>query len=150
MIDKAYIKDSFSKVFKALNTAIWTKKVICSCQDDYGLIDPECPYCNGSGYIQDSTVIEADVQELKGDERIVVDAGILNTGDIIVRTIADNDIKIDDFITYQDKTYQVKYVILDQLGVFIQVGAHRVVSSLIVKDEAIKLLSYSYGGHESA
>ncbi len=126
IIDKEFIKSSFGEIFGALNSVVWVQKTVCSCQDEYGITDPDCSLCNGTGYIETSTVIEADVQELKGDERIVTDAGILNAGDIIVRTADDNKLKVDDLITYNDKTYQVKYVILDQLGVFIQVGAHKI------------------------
>jgi len=160
LIDKEFIKSSFAEIFEALNSVVWTKKTICSCQDAYGIADPDCSYCSGTGYIKASSIIEADVQELKGDERIVVDAGILNAGDIIVRTTVDNKLRVDDFITYNAKTYEVKYVILDQLEVFIQVGAHKTASTLIVSDEAVrlisydiksktevtKLMSYSYGG----
>jgi hypothetical protein len=142
LIDKEFIKSSFAEIFEALNSVIWTKKTICSCQDTYGIADPDCFYCSGTGYIETSSIIEADIQELKGDERIAVDAGILNAGDIVVRTTVDNKIKVDDLITHKSKTYQVKYVILDQLEVFIQVGAHKTTSS-ITQDEAVRLISYN-------
>jgi len=160
IIDKEFIKSSFEEIFKALNSVVWVQKEICTCQDEYGITDPDCSLCNGTGYIETLTIIEADVQELKGDERIVTDAGILNAGDIIVRTTADNKLKVDDLISYNSKIYQVKYVILDQLEVFIQVGAHKTVLPPLIEDEATrampynftskteveKLISYSYGG----
>jgi len=126
LIDKEFIKSSFAEIFKNMNSVSWVKKSICVCLDDYGIPDPECTKCNGTGYTTTSTTIEADVQELKGDERIVIDAGILNAGDIIVRTSFDNGLKVDDLITHNSKSYQIKYVVLDQLEVFIQAGAHKI------------------------
>ena len=123
--DKEIIKSSFEEIFENLNTVTWVTKTVCDCQDSYGIADPDCTDCDGTGYAETSTTIEADVQELKGDERIIVDAGSLNAGDIVIRTSFDNNLKVDDLITYNSKTYEIKYVVLDQLEVFIQAGAHK-------------------------
>ncbi len=125
-IDRDYIKSSFEEIFEAMNTVVWVRKTLCSCQDNYGIAEPDCPHCDGTGSIETQNTIFADVQELKGDERIVVDAGVLNAGDIIVRTTADNPLKVDDLIIYNSKTYQIVYHRLDQLGTFIQAGAHKI------------------------
>jgi len=126
LIDKEFIKSSFAEIFENMNSVSWVTRVDCDCVDDYGIPDPDCTKCKGTGYTTTSTTIEADVQELKGDERIVVDAGILNAGDIIIRTSFDNGLKVDDLIAHNSKSYQIKYVVLDQLEVFIQAGAHKI------------------------
>ena len=126
VIDKEYIKNSVAEVLSAINSISIVTKSNCSCIDSYGIPDPKCKLCNGLGYTTSSNSINADVQELRGDEKIVTDAGILNAGDIIVRIPINNSIKLNDIITYNSKNYEVKYLKTDQLGSYVEVGGHKI------------------------
>lgn len=125
-INKEQIKRDFEAIFGALNSISWLTKTACSCIDDYGIPDPNCSFCGGSGYTETTKAIQADVETLKGDERIAVDAGILNAGDLVVRTSIDNEIKVGDKLTYNSQSYEVRYVTIDQLKIYYEIGAHKI------------------------
>lgn len=126
IIDKTYIKNSVAEVLSAINSISINVKTACTCIDDYGIADPNCKLCDGLGYTIKDTTISADVQELRGDERIVVDSGILNAGDILVRIPISNSVELNDIITYNSQNYQIKYIKIDQLGTYYEVGGHKV------------------------
>lgn len=126
IIDKTYIKNSVAEVLSAINSISINVKTACDCIDAYGIADPACELCGGLGYTLKNTTIAADVQELRGDERIVVDSGILNAGDILVRIPISNSIELNDIITYNSQNYQVKYIKIDQLGTYYEVGGHKI------------------------
>lgn len=126
IIDKTYIKNSVAEVLSAINSISINVKTVCTCIDSYGIADPACELCGGLGYTIDDTTVTADVQELRGDERIVVDSGILNAGDILVRIPISNSIELNDIITYNSQNYQVKYIKIDQLGTYYEVGGHKI------------------------
>ena len=126
IIDKTYIKNSVAEVLSAINSISINAKTACTCIDDYGIADPNCKLCDGLGYTIRGTTISADVQELRGDERIVVDSGILNAGDIIVRIPISNSVELNDIITYNSQNYQIKYIKIDQLGTYYEVGGHKI------------------------
>lgn len=126
VIDKTYIKNSVAEVLSAINSISINTKTACSCIDDYGIPSPTCVLCGGLGYTMKGTTVSVDVQELRGDERIVVDSGILNAGDILVRIPISNSVKLEDTITYNSQDYQIKYIKIDQLGSYYEVGGHKV------------------------
>jgi len=126
IIDKTYIKNSVAEVLSAINSISINVKTACTCIDDYGIADPTCELCDGLGYTIRGTTISADVQELRGDERIVVDSGILNAGDILVRIPISNSVELNDIITYNSQNYQIKYIKIDQLGTYYEVGGHKI------------------------
>jgi hypothetical protein len=126
IIDKTYIKNSVAEVLSAINSISINVKTACTCIDDYGIADPACELCDGLGYTIRDTTISADVQELRGDERIVVDSGILNAGDIIVRIPISNSVELNDIITYNSQNYEIKYIKIDQLGTYYEVGGHKI------------------------
>ena len=126
IIDKTYIKNSVAEVLSAINSISINVKTACDCIDDYGIADPACTICGGLGYTLTDTTIAADVQELRGDERIVVDSGILNAGDILVRIPISNSVELNDIITYNSQNYEIKYIKIDQLGTYYEVGGHKV------------------------
>ena len=126
IIDKTYIKNSVAEVLSAINSISINAKTACTCIDDYGIADPNCKLCDGLGYTIRGTTISADVQELRGDERIVVDSGILNAGDILVRIPISNSVELNDIITYNSQNYQIKYIKIDQLGTYYEVGGHKI------------------------
>ena len=126
IIDKTYIKNSVAEVLSAINSISINVKTACDCIDDYGIADPACTICGGLGYTLKNTTIAADVQELRGDERIVVDSGILNAGDILVRIPISNSVELNDIITYNSQNYEIKYIKIDQLGTYYEVGGHKV------------------------
>ena len=126
VINKTYIKNSVAEVLSAINSISVIVKTTCTCIDDYGIPDPTCELCGGLGYTTNSTTVSADVQELRGDERIVVDSGILNAGDILVRIPISNSVGLNDIITYNSRNYEIKYIKIDQLGSYYEVGGHKV------------------------
>jgi len=126
IIDKTYIKNSVAEVLSAINSISINAKTACTCIDSYGIADPTCELCDGLGYTIRGTTISADVQELRGDERIVVDSGILNAGDILVRIPISNSVELNDIITYNSQNYQIKYIKIDQLGTYYEVGGHKI------------------------
>jgi len=126
LINKTYIKNSVSEVLSAINSISINTKTVCTCVDTYGIADPNCELCDGLGYTMKGTTVSADVQELRGDERIVVDAGILNAGDILVRIPISNSVTLEDTITYNSQVYEIKYIKIDQLGSYYEVGGHKV------------------------
>ena len=126
IIDKTYIKNSVAEVLSAINSISINVKTPCSCIDDYGIADPACVICGGLGYTITDTTISADVQELRGDERIVVDSGTLNAGDILVRIPISNSVELNDIITYNSQNYEIKYIKIDQLGTYYEVGGHKI------------------------
>ena len=126
IIDKTYIKNSVAEVLSAINSISINAKTVCTCIDSYGIADPACELCGGLGYTLKKTTVAADVQELRGDERIVVDSGILNAGDILARIPISNSIELNDIITYNSQNYQVRYIKIDQLGTYYEVGGHKI------------------------
>jgi len=113
-------------LFTALNSINWSTKTTCTCIDAYGIPDPDCSLCDGIGYTETTKAIQADVETLKGDERIVTDAGILNAGDLVVRTSVDNEVKVGDKLSYNSQDYEVRYVTIDQLQIYYEIGAHKI------------------------
>ena len=124
--DRERIKFDFENIFNSLNTVTWESRVNCQCLDSYGIPNPECLICSGSGYTETSNTINADVEVLKGDERIIVEAGLLKAGDIIVRTSIDNNIAVGDRLTYNSQDYEVRFVSPDQLEVYYEIGGHKI------------------------
>lgn len=120
--EKAAFKASISDIFSSLNSVSWKKRTECECKDEYGVFDPECKTCNGTGTTETSKTIAADVQEITGDERIAIEAGILKRGDLIVRTLTTNQVKVGDIITHSSKDYEVKFVKPDQIEAYLAVG----------------------------
>lgn len=124
--DRERIKLDFVTIFKSLNSLIWTAKTLCSCFDAYGIPNPKCELCSGTGYIETMNTIDADIEVLKGDERVIIEAGMLKAGDIIIRTSIDNKIKVGDKLTHNSQDYEVKFVSPDQLEVYYEVGGHKI------------------------
>lgn len=124
--DRERIKLDFENIFKSLNSLTWTAKTLCSCFDAYGIPNPECELCSGTGYIETMNTIDADIEVLKGDERVIIEAGMLKTGDIIIRTSIDNKIKVGDKLTHNSQDYEVRFVSPDQLEVYYEVGGHKI------------------------
>lgn len=120
--EKTAFKKAIGEVFAALNSVSWKTLKACTCMDSYGIPDPNCLLCGGDGVTENSTTISADVQEITGDERIAVEAGILERGDLIVRTLATNNVKVGDIITHSSKDYEVKFVRPDQIEAYIEIG----------------------------
>lgn len=97
-------------------------RTACTAIDSYGVHvgnagnNPlTCTTCGGDGFIETLTTFWPEVYIVKGDERIVVNAGILAQGDAILKvktgyTLATNDlIKIDS--TYYKRIHKVPDVI---------------------------------------
>jgi len=124
--DRERIKLDFENIFKSLNSLTWTAKALCSCFDAYGIPNPECELCSGIGYTETMNIIDADIEVLKGDERVIIEAGMLKAGDIIIRTSIDNKIKVGDKLTHNSQDYEVRFVSPDQLEVYYEVGGHKI------------------------
>lgn len=124
--DRERIKLDFENIFKSLNSLTWTTKTLCSCFDAYGIPNPKCELCSGTGYTETTNTIDADIEVLKGDERVIIEAGMLKAGDIIIRTSIDNKIKVGDKLTHNSQDYEVKFVSPDQLEVYYEVGGHKI------------------------
>jgi len=120
--EKLAFKDTMADIFSALNSVTLKSRTACTCKDDYGVFDPECKTCNGTGYTEKSKTIAADVQEITGDERIAIEAGILKRGDLVIRTLIDNQVQVGDTITHSGKDYEVKFVRPDQIEAYLEIG----------------------------
>ena len=150
--EKTAFRTTAGEIFTALNSVSWKTLTACECVDEYGIADPECEECGGDGVTElssftfslakygqilfgtkrfgqtfelipeKSNTIAADVQEITGDERVAVEAGILKRGDLIVRTLTTNQVKVGDIITHSGKDYEVKYVRPDQLELYLEIG----------------------------
>lgn len=120
--EKTAFKTTAGEIFTALNSVSWKTLTACECVDGYGIADSECEECGGDGFTENSKSIAADVQEITGDERVAVEAGILKRGDLIVRTLTTNQVKVGDIITHSGKDYEVKFVRSDQIEAYLAVG----------------------------
>ena len=120
--EKTAFKTTAGEIFTALNSVSWKTLTACECIDEYGIADPECEECGGEKKKKKSNTIAADVQEITGDERVAVEAGILKRGDLIVRTLITNQVKVGDIITHSGKDYEVKFVRPDQIEAYLAVG----------------------------
>ncbi len=124
--ERTLMSQGFGEVFGTLNEVTWLTKTPCTeDDDDFGIHPSNCTVCGGTGYTTESADIEADVIEIVGDERLVVDAGLLSGGDLLIRTLATNDVQVNDHVTYKGNTYKVRFRNLDQLGMFFEIGANR-------------------------
>lgn len=119
--EKTAFRTTAGEIFTALNSVSWKTLTACECIDEYGIADPECEECGGDGVTEKSNTIAADVQEITGDERVAVEAGILKRGDLIVRTLI-TQVKVGDIITHSGKDYEVKFVKPDQIEAYLAVG----------------------------
>ena len=119
--EKTAFKTTAGEIFTALNSVSWKTLTACECIDEYGIADSECEECGGDGVTENSKSIAADVQEITGDERVAVEAGILKRGDLIVRTLI-TQVKVGDIITHSGKDYEVKFVKPDQIEAYLAVG----------------------------
>jgi len=119
--EKTAFRTTAGEIFTALNSVSWKTLTACECIDEYGIADPECEECGGDGVTENSKSIAADVQEITGDERVAVEAGILKRGDLIVRTLI-TQVKVGDIITHSGKDYEVKFVKPDQIEAYLAVG----------------------------
>ena len=120
--EKTAFRTTAGEIFTALNSVSWKTLTACECIDEYGIADPECEECGGDGVTESSKSIAADVQEITGDERVAVEAGILKRGDLIVRTLITNQVKVGDIITHSSKDYEMKFVRPDQIEAYLAVG----------------------------
>ena len=96
--EKTAFRTTAGEIFTALNSVSWKTLTACECIDEYGIADPECEECGGDGVTESSKSIAADVQEITGDERVAVEAGILKRGDLVIRTLTTNQVKVGDII----------------------------------------------------
>ena len=120
--EKTAFKTTAGEIFTALNSVSWKTLTACECVDGYGIADPECEECGGDGFTENSKSIAADVQEITGDERIAIEAGILKRGDLVIRTLIDNQVQVGDTITHSGKDYEVKFVRPDQIEAYLEIG----------------------------
>ena len=65
-----------------------------------------CTTCGGDGFIETSTTFYPEVFYVRGDERIVIEAGILAQGDVILKvktgyTLATNDQIVIDSVNFK-------------------------------------------------
>jgi hypothetical protein len=121
MIEKSIIKCSELSEYSCIISA----RTKCPEVDSYGIHVGDqgdnpftCATCGGDGYIESKTTIFPIVNWLKGDEKIVTDAGILRKGDIILKIKTGYTLDISDEILIDSIHFKRIHKVLDPLQTF--------------------------------
>ena len=85
---------------------------------DLGNNPSTCATCGGDGFIETETVFYPVVSYVKGDERIVVETGILEKGDVIAKVKTGYALNDDDQIKIGSDYFKRVHKTIDSLDTF--------------------------------
>lgn len=77
-----------------------------------------CTTCGGDGFIETLTTFYPEVYWVKGDERIVVNAGILAQGDVILKVKTGYALATNDLIKIDSDYFKRVHKVLDVANTF--------------------------------
>ena len=72
-----------------------------------------CTTCGGDGFIETSTTFYPEVFYVRGDERIVIEAGILAQGDVILKVKTGYTLATDDQIVIDSVNFKRIHMVTD-------------------------------------